>query len=158
VESEGTSPPNHRLNLNELTVRRALIIFLAALAVSVLAAASMIGFAALTTSLAWSVVGAVLVAAGASWILGFLIWRRDQEAHAKPLRRLVFGPLVVLGCAAVLSLSWLYPGTGSVRPDPVAGVEWLNLPDGLRLALHVTRASAATRAADHLRTRRTRSC
>jgi proline iminopeptidase len=144
VENEGTSPPNHRLNFAELTVRRALIIFLAALAVSVLAAASMIGFAALTTSLAWSVVGAVLVAAGASWILGFLIWRRDQGAHAKPLRRLVFGPLVVLGCAAVLSLSWLYPGTGSVRPDPVAGVEWLNLPDGSRLALHVTRASAAT--------------
>jgi pimeloyl-ACP methyl ester carboxylesterase len=51
---------------------------------------------------------------------------------------------VVLGCAAVISLTWLYPGTSGVRPDPVAGVEWLDLPDGSRLALHVIRAAAAT--------------
>jgi pimeloyl-ACP methyl ester carboxylesterase len=116
-----------------LTVRRVLIIFAAALLVSVLAAATMIGVAALTKSLAWSVVAAVLVAAAASWVCGFLIWRR-------PVR----GPLVVLGCAFLLSLSWLYPGFGSVRPDPIGGMEWLNLPDGSRLALHVTRAKAAT--------------
>jgi proline iminopeptidase len=87
-------------------VRRALIIFLAAVLVSVLAALTMIGSAAPTRSLAWSV--------------------------------------VVLGCAAVISLTWLYPGAGGVRPDPLAGVEWLDLPDGSRLALHVTRAAAAT--------------
>jgi pimeloyl-ACP methyl ester carboxylesterase len=120
-------------------VRRALIIFLAAVLVSVLAALTMIGFAALTRSLAWSVIGGLLVAALVSWVLGFLILRRDRKAQ-----RQVIGPLVVLGCAAVISLTWLYPGTGAVRPDPVAGVEWLDLPDGSRLALHVTRAAAAT--------------
>ena len=122
-------------------VRRALIIFLAAVLVSLLAAATMIGFAALTKSLAWAVAAAVLVALLASWVLGFILWRRQREA---PLRRLLLGPLVVLALGAVLSLSWLYPGSGGVRPDPVSGVEWLNLPDGSRLALHVTRASAAT--------------
>jgi proline iminopeptidase len=50
----------------------------------------------------------------------------------------------VLGCAAVLSLSWLYPGAGSVRPDPIAGIQWLDRPDGSRLALHVTRGVTAT--------------
>ena len=116
-----------------MTVRRALVIFGAAVLVSVLAAATMIGVAALTKSLAWSVVAAVLVAAAAAWIFGFLLWRR-----------LVTGPLVVLGCAFLLSLTWLYPGFGSVRPDPIGGMEWLNLPDGSRLALHVTRPAAAT--------------
>lgn len=51
-------------------VRRALIIFLAAVLVSVLAALTMIGFAALTRSLAWSVIGGLLVAALVSWVLG----------------------------------------------------------------------------------------
>ena len=54
-------------------MRRALIIFLAALLVSLLAAATMIGFAALTKSLTWSVVGAVLIAVLASWIVAILI-------------------------------------------------------------------------------------
>lgn len=85
-----------------------------------------------------------MVAVAASWILGFLIWRRDRGARGSAGRRLVIGPLVVLGCAALLSLTWLYPGTGSVRPDPIAGVEQLDLPDGSRLALHVTRAAVAT--------------
>jgi hypothetical protein len=125
-------------------VRRALIIFLAAVLVSVLAALTMIGFAALARSLAWSVIGGLLVAALVSWILGFLMLRRDRKLRPSALRRLVVGPLVPLGCAAVISLTWLYPGTGAVRPDPIAGVEWLDLPDGSRLALHVTRAAAAT--------------
>ena len=122
-------------------VRRALIIFVAAVLVSLLAAASMIGLAALTKSLAWAVVAAVLVAVLASWVFGFLIWRRQREA---PLRRLVVGPLAVFGCAAVLSLTWFYPGSGGVRTDPIGGIEWLNLRDDSRLALHVTRAAAAT--------------
>jgi len=42
----------------------------------------------------------------------------------------------------VLSLSWLSPGTGAVHPDSIA--EWLSLPDGSRLAVHITRAPAAT--------------
>jgi proline iminopeptidase len=124
-------------------VRRALIIFLAALLMSLLAAATMIGFAALTKSLTWSVVGAVLIAVLASWIVAILIWRRGEDRRS-PLRRFVLGPLVVLGCAGLLSLTWLYPGVGGVRPDPIGGVEWLDLPDGSRLALHVTRAAAAT--------------
>jgi proline iminopeptidase len=117
------------------------IILGAAVLVSLLAAASMIGVAALTKSLAWAVAAAVLVAVLASWVFGFLIWRREREA---PLRRVVVGPLAVLGCAAVLSLTWLYPGSGSVSPDPVPATEWLNLPDGSRLAVHVTRAPTAT--------------
>jgi multidrug efflux pump subunit AcrB len=54
-------------------VRRVLIIFLAAVLVSVLAALTMIGFAALARSLAWSVIGGLLVAALVSWVLGSLI-------------------------------------------------------------------------------------
>ena len=126
------------------SVRRALIIFLAAVLVSVLAALTIIGSAALTKSLVWSVIGGLLVATLVSWIFGFLILRRDREPQPSALRRLVIGPLVVLGCAAVISLTWLYPGTRGVRPDPIAGVEWLDLPDGSRLALHPTRAPAAT--------------
>jgi proline iminopeptidase len=125
-------------------VYRVVLVILAAAAVSVLAAGSMIGFAALTKSTTAAVVGAVLTAALASWVLGFLIWRRDREAPVSPLRRRLFGPVAVFVCAAVLSLSWLYPGSGGVRPDSVPGVEWLKLPDGSRLALHVTRAPAAT--------------
>ena len=75
-------------------VRRALIIFLAAVLVSVLAALTMIGSAAITRSRAWSVIGGLLVAALVSWILGSRILRRDRKAQ-----RLVIGPLVVLGCA-----------------------------------------------------------
>ena len=85
---------------------RALIIFLAAVLVSLLTALSMIGFAALTGSLAWSVIGTVFAAIVVSWALGFVLCRRN------PPRRLVLGPILVLGCAAVLSLSWLYPRTG----------------------------------------------
>jgi pimeloyl-ACP methyl ester carboxylesterase len=120
------------------------LVIVAAVAVSALAAGSMIGFAALTKSTTGATVGGVLVAALASWVLGYLIWRRDREATASPLRRRLFGPIAVFGCAAVLSLTWIYPGSGGVRPDPVAGAEWLNLPDGSQLALHVTRAPAAT--------------
>jgi peptidoglycan/LPS O-acetylase OafA/YrhL len=129
-------------------VRRALIIFLAAVLVSVLAALTMIGFAALTTSLAWSVIGGLLVAALVSWILGSRILRRDRKAQ-----RLVIGPLVVLGCAAVISLTWLYPGTGGVRPDPVAGVEWLDLPIPAGAPCHPGGSSevAGDREMDHSR-------
>src|SRR3954464_3155238 len=108
-------PPSSR---RHHTVRRALIVFLAAILVSLLTAVSMIGFVALTKSLGWSAAFGVVVAVAASWILGFLIWRRDRGARGSAGCRLVIGPLVVLGCAALLSLTWLYPGTGSVRPDP----------------------------------------
>ena len=124
--------------------RRALVIILAAVGVSVLTAASMIVVAKVTKSLTWAVVGGVLVGVFASWFLGFLIWRRDREAHVSRLRRRVFGPLAVLGCATALSLSWLHTGTQGIRPDPINGIEWLNLRDGSRLAVHVTRAARAT--------------
>jgi ABC-type branched-subunit amino acid transport system permease subunit len=121
-------------------VRRALIIFLAAVLVKCARCADHDRLPPRSRGhLPVSVIGGLLVAALVSWILGSRILRRDRKAQ-----RLVIGPLVVLGCAAVISLTWLYPGTGGVRPDPVAGVEWLDLPDGSRLALHVTRAAAAT--------------
>jgi len=123
---------------------RLMLVIVAAAVVSALAVGSMIGFAALTKSTAAAVVGGVLVAVLASWVLGLFIWRDDREATVSPLRRGLFGPMAIFGCAAVLSLSWLYPGSGGVRPDPVPGLEWLNLPDGSRLALHITRAPAAT--------------
>ena len=99
-------------------VRRALIIFLAAVLVSVLAALTMIGFAALTRSLAWSVIGGLLVAALVSWILGSRILRRDRKAQ-----RLVIGPLVVLGCSAIISLTRHPDPTGYTTARTVQDLE-----------------------------------
>ena len=113
-------------------IRRAVIVIIAAAGVSVLAAVIMIWFAGITGSVLWTVVAGLLAALLASLIIGLL------------LRRDVFGPLMVFGLAALFSLTWLYPGFRSVRPDPVAGIEWVTRPDGSRLALHVTRASAPT--------------
>jgi proline iminopeptidase len=120
-----TSQRRHRIH-------QAVIVIIAAAGVSVLAAVIMIWFAGITGSVLWTVVAGLLAALLASLIIGLL------------LRRDVFGPLMVFGLAALLSLTWLYPGFGSVRPDPVAGIEWITRPDGSRLALHVTRASAPT--------------
>ena len=69
ADSPGVTDTLHRAPRRR-PARRALIIFVAALLVSLLAAASMIGFAALTKSLSWAVVAAVLVAVLASWALG----------------------------------------------------------------------------------------
>jgi len=52
---------------------------------------------------------------------------------------------VLVLLTAVVSLSWLWPGIGRVTPEPVPGVTRLSLPDGTQLAVHVTRADAATR-------------
>jgi Flp pilus assembly protein TadB len=68
-----------------------LIILPAAIVVSLLAALSMIEIAALTGSLAWSVIGTVVAAILVSWVLGFGLWRRE------PSRRVVLGPIIVLG-------------------------------------------------------------
>ena len=113
-------------------IRRAVIMIIAAAGVSVLAALIMIWIAGITGSVMWTVVAGLLAALLASLIIGLL------------LRRDVFGPLMVLGITALFSLTWLYPGVGSVRPDPVAGVEWITQPDGSRLAVHVTRAAVPT--------------
>jgi proline iminopeptidase len=121
----GDSPPRH-------PVHRAAIIIAAAAGVSVLAAVTMIWFAGLTGSVAWTIIAGLLVALLLLLIIGLLL-RRDAP-----------GPLMLFGLAALLSLSWLYPGSGVVRPDPVAGIEWITRPDGSRLAVHVTRAAAAT--------------
>src|SRR5688572_18069848 len=113
-------------------IRRAVIIIISAVGVSALAAVIIIWFAGFTRSTAWAVVAGLLAALLVSLIIGLL------------LRRDVFGPLMVFGLAAFFSLTWLYPGFGGVRPDPVAAIEWIARPDGSRLALHVTRASATT--------------
>ena len=113
-------------------IRRSVIIIISAVGVSALAAVIIIWFAGLTGSTAWAVVAGLLAALLVSLIIGLL------------LRRDLFGPLMVFGLAAFFSLTWLYPGFGGVRPDPVAGIEWIARPDGSRLALHVTRASATT--------------
>jgi hypothetical protein len=113
-------------------IRRAVIIIICAVGVSALAAVIIIWFAGLTGSTAWAVVAGLLAALLVSLIIGLL------------LRRDVFGPLMVFGLATFFSLTWLYPGFGGMHPDPVAGIEWIARPDGSRLALHVTRASATT--------------
>jgi proline iminopeptidase len=135
--TKGCSDSRKQVNLmngrpQQHTIRRAVIIIIAAVSVSALAAVIIIWFAGLTGSAMWAVVAGLLAALLASLIIGLL------------LRRDVFGPLMVFGLTAMLSLSWLSPGIGSVRPDPVAGTEWIMRPDGSRLALHVTRASMAT--------------
>lgn len=118
---------------NQHPIRRAVIIIISAVGVSALAAVIIIWFAGLTGSTAWAVVAGLLAVLLVSLIIGLLLLRRD-----------VFGPLMVFGLAAFFSLTWLYPGFGGVRPDPVAAIEWIARPDGSRLALHVTRASATT--------------
>ena len=105
---------------------------IAAVGSSAVAALIMIWVAGLSGSLLWSVIAGLLITLLLSLIIGLL------------LRRDVLGPLMIFGPALLLSMSWLYPGSGGVRSDPVAGIEWSTRPDGSRLAVHVTRASAAT--------------
>ena len=105
---------------------------IAAVGVSALAALIMIWVAGLSGSLLWSVIAGLLITLLLSSIIGLL------------LRRDVLGPFMIFGLALVLSLSWLYPGSGGLRPDPVAAIEWINRPDGSRLAVHITRAATAT--------------
>jgi pimeloyl-ACP methyl ester carboxylesterase len=105
---------------------------IAAVGVSALAAMSLVWIAGLSGSPLWSVVAGLLITLLLSLIIGLL------------LRRDVLGPFMIFGLALALSLSWLYPGSDGVRPDPVAGIEWLIRPDGSRLAVHVTRAATAT--------------
>jgi proline iminopeptidase len=113
-------------------IRRTVIMIIAAAGVSALAAAIMIWFAGLTGSLLWTAVAGLLTALLTSLIIGLLI-RRD-----------VLGPLMIFGLAALLSLSWLYPGSHGVPSEPMVEIEWISRPDGSTLALHVSRASAAT--------------
>ena len=81
-------------------IRRAVIIIIAAVGVSALAAVITIWFAGLTGSAVWAVIAGLLAALLASLIIGLL------------LRRDVFGPLMVFGLTALLSLNWLSPGIG----------------------------------------------
>jgi hypothetical protein len=99
-------------------IRRAVIMIIAAVGVSALAAVIIIWFAGLTGSAVWAVVAGLLAALLVSLIIGLL------------LRRDVFGPLMVFGLAALFSVTWLYPGSGGVHPDPVAGIEWIARPHG----------------------------
>jgi pimeloyl-ACP methyl ester carboxylesterase len=113
-------------------IRQAVIVIIAAVSISAVAALIMIWIAGLSGSLLWTVIAGLLITLLLSLIIGLL------------LRRDVLGPLMIFGLALLLSLSWLYPGPGGVRPDPVAGIEWITRPDGSRLGVHVTRASGAT--------------
>jgi pimeloyl-ACP methyl ester carboxylesterase len=115
--------------------------------VSAVAAATVVTFAAITGSAGWSATAGLIAAALASWVVVFLlrIRQRRRNRPATLLDHPILAPVAIFGCAALLSLGWLSPGSGQVAPDPVAGVEWLTRPDGSRLALHVTRAPNATR-------------
>jgi proline iminopeptidase len=115
-------------------IRRVVIAIMAAVGISAVAALIMIWIAGLSGSLLWSVIAGLLITLLLSLIIGLL------------LQRNVLGPLMIFGLALLLSLSWFYPGSGGVRLDPVAGIEWITRPDGSRLAVHVTRAAAATQA------------
>src|SRR5688500_19957496 len=81
-------------------IRQAVIVIIAAAGISVLAAVTMIWFAGVTGSVLWTVVAGLLVTLLASWIIGRLLGRE------------VFGPLMVFGRAALLSLTWLCTGFG----------------------------------------------
>ena len=74
-------------------IRRAVIIIIAAVGVSAQAAVITIWFAGLTGSAVWAVIAGLLAALLASLIIGPL------------LRRDVFGPLMVFGLTALLSLN-----------------------------------------------------
>lgn len=125
----------------------------AAVAVSLVAAGSLVGVAALTGSLAWSILGAAAAALMSSLVLWLvlrgLVGRRRSSVVGSWLRR-PMGFLGLLAAAALLSLSWLLPGSAAARSSSkstasVAGIEWLVRPDGSRLAVHVNRATAATK-------------
>jgi proline iminopeptidase len=121
--------------------------------VSVVAAGSLVSVAALTGSLTWSTLGAVTAAVMvclALWlVLRSLACRRVPSAVGSWIRRPV-GLVILLTAAALLSLSWLLPGPVSAHSNSgstasVDGIEWLVRPDGSRLAVHVMRATAATK-------------
>jgi pimeloyl-ACP methyl ester carboxylesterase len=114
-------------------IRLVVIVIIVAVGISAVAALIMIWIAGLSGSLLWSVIAGLLITLLLSLIIGLL------------LQRDVLGPLMIFGLALLLSLSWLYPGSGGVRPDPVGGIEWITRPDGSRLAVHITRAAAATK-------------
>jgi proline iminopeptidase len=125
----------------------------AAVAVSLVAAGSLVGVAALTGSLVWSTLGAVTAAVMlclALWlVLRRLACLRGPSVVGSWIRRPV-GLLILLAAAALLSLTWLLPGSvtthGNSGPaGSVDRIEWLVRPDGSRLAVHLTRASAATK-------------
>jgi proline iminopeptidase len=127
----------------------AALLLAAAAVVSAFAAANTVGFARLTGSPVWALLGGGAAAVLASIILAFLLRRRERRlaptAVGSLVRHPIAGPIVLSACAAVLSISWLYPGSGRVDPEPVAGLQWVHRPDGSRLALHVSRGAAATR-------------
>lgn len=95
--------------------------------------------------------GALLIGLAALVVLSYaaaILLRRRRVRRASPLGVLagpVQGPLVLALLATLVSASWLLPVRPSVDPaTEVAGLRFIDRPDGTRLAAHVTRASGAT--------------
>jgi pimeloyl-ACP methyl ester carboxylesterase len=110
---------------------------------SAASAGTVVLVAAASGSLALSVTGGLVCAVAAAWT-GSAVARRRHDGPQGVLTRRILGPVVVFGCIAVVSASWLWPGLGAVRPAAAPGATWLSRPDGSRLAVHVTRAATAT--------------
>ncbi|MBX6751185.1 MAG: alpha/beta hydrolase [Micromonosporaceae bacterium] len=116
--------------------------------VSIAAAVALVAFAGWSGSVWWSVVAAILVGGGLSWAVARAVRRRRHRrgrlGGRRVLSRPVAGPVALLAAAALISLTWAWPGSGRLAPATVPGVTFLTRPDGTRLAVHVTRAVSAT--------------
>jgi pimeloyl-ACP methyl ester carboxylesterase len=131
-------------------LRQLLVVLVSAAVVSAIAATAVVLAAAASGSWPPSIgVGvAALVLAGLGWARAARRrWdRRCAEQGARPLlARAGQGPLALVAAAGVLSTSWSVPRTPEAMPAVPVEVQWLDRPDGSRLAVHVTRAAQPRR-------------
>ncbi len=119
--------------------------------VSLGSAIAVVGAAAVTGSWGWSLAGGALALTVLSWGVAARSRRRSRRFRRTPLDGPVIRPVLLAGCSALASLTWLWPGGTGATPQeatpPSAGldVDWISRPDGTALAVHVTRAVTATR-------------
>ncbi|HEX7746431.1 MAG TPA: alpha/beta hydrolase [Micromonosporaceae bacterium] len=121
----------------------------AALAVSTTWAAGVVVVATVVGSWWWSLTGGGLLAASIAGGMCVLARRRARRREATDARRSLLarpflGPALLATMAGIVSITWLWPGSGAGGPDLVPGTVRIARPDGSELAVHVTRAGAAT--------------
>jgi len=116
--------------------------------ISIASAIALVAVAGRSGSVWWSVFAAIVVGGGLAGAVARLV-RHRRERRGTPvarrgLSRPVVGPVALLAATAALSLTWSWPGWGHPAPTRIPGVTFLTRPDGTALAVHVTRAVAAT--------------